>query len=138
MTVAIDGSEQVPPPEGYLLLENVSWKLYEQIRRETDDGHLQITFDSGSMEITSPSPRHERLKKLLSLFIRIIALERDIPICDLDSTTFTREDLLKGVGHNGLELSSGNSNRGREFARRSKGGWHFPFSALNIWMVSCG
>jgi len=97
MTIAIDESEQAPPPDSYLLLENVSWKLYEQFRRETDDGHLQITFDNGSMEIMSPSLRHERRKKLLSSFISVIALERDIPICDLGSTTFTREELLKGV-----------------------------------------
>lgn len=45
----------------------------------------------------SPLPTHERAKKLIGRLIEALSLERNIPISSLGSTTWKRQDLLKGL-----------------------------------------
>jgi Uma2 family endonuclease len=103
MTTTFSKVDQILPavanlPVQHLLLEDVSWSFYVRFLRETDEQqHLQITYDKGRMEIVSPSPGHERRKTILGSLIDIIALERDIQMCRLGSTTFRRKKLKKGL-----------------------------------------
>jgi Uma2 family endonuclease len=85
------------PQVQYLALHDVSWGLYEHLLEEVGDRPIRITYDNGSMEIMSPLPEHERGKKIIGGLIELIALELNIPMCRLGSTTFKRKDLGKGL-----------------------------------------
>jgi Uma2 family endonuclease len=87
------GLEQVQ----HLVLNNVSWDLYESLLEAVGDGTLRLTYDKGDLEIMSPLPIHERVKKVLGGMIEIIALELNVPMRRLGSTTFRRKKLQQGA-----------------------------------------
>ncbi len=84
-------------PEQHVVLENVSWELYELLLQELQEQRLQLTYDEGRLEIMSPLPKHERRKYLIGVMIDILALERSIPMRRLGSTTFRKRALQKGL-----------------------------------------
>lgn len=88
-----------PPPAAVemILLENVSWELYESLLREVEGQHVRITYDQGRMVLMSPLPIHDKVKKLAGRLIELATLERDIPISSFGSTTWKRQDLAKGL-----------------------------------------
>ena len=96
MTQMLTEPQTLEAPE-YLLLDGVSWDLYQKLLRETTDRRLYITYDEGRLEIMAPLPEHERIKKLIGGFIELISLEKEIPMCRLGSTTFHRKRLAKGL-----------------------------------------
>jgi Uma2 family endonuclease len=85
------------PAIEHLVLENASWELYEQLRRETEDRHLQITYDQGRLEIMSPFARHESYGNWIGRLIDLMCLERGIRIASLRSTTFKSKRKRKGL-----------------------------------------
>jgi Uma2 family endonuclease len=97
MTMAFAKPEEKTLPRVYQRLDNVDWKAYEAALQEAGDSAIRITYHEGRMEIMSPSPRHEVRKKILGAFVDLIALERNIPMRRLGSTTSKREDLLAGL-----------------------------------------
>ena len=85
------------PPEGRVILHNVSWSLYEQLLAEhVDKSSPRFVYDRGELEITVPSYEYEELNRLINDFIVVIAMEWDIEYCNAGSTTFKREDLERG------------------------------------------
>jgi Uma2 family endonuclease len=80
-----------------ILLEGISWASYEQILEEHEGSNLRFTFDQGRLEIMAPLSIHESIKKAAACVIELYALEMDIMIRPLGSTTFKRVDLLKGL-----------------------------------------
>ncbi|HEV8606469.1 MAG TPA: Uma2 family endonuclease [Tepidisphaeraceae bacterium] len=81
----------------HLVLEGVSWSLYQKLLRETRERRLYMTYDEGRLEIMAPLPEHEKTKKFIGGFIELISLERNIPMCRLGNTTFHRKKLAKGL-----------------------------------------
>lgn len=81
----------------HLLLENVSWELYEKLLSEVGDHPLRMTYDDGRLEIMSPLPEHEDVKILIHDLIRALTEEFNITVKSLGSTTFRRQDLAKGL-----------------------------------------
>ncbi len=81
----------------HVVLRDVSWALYQHLLEEVGNGPIRMTFDGGSLEIMSPLPRHELWKKRIARMIEIFALELNISMTPLGSTTFAREDLQKGL-----------------------------------------
>ena len=81
----------------HMVLDGVSWPLYEQLLSEMGNRPVRMTFDNGDLEIMSPLPKHEKWGNRLGRMIEIISLELNIPIEPLGSTTFRREDLAKGL-----------------------------------------
>jgi Uma2 family endonuclease len=61
------------------------------------DQPIRLTYDRGDVELMSPLPRHERKKSLLGQFVRILAREFHIPVMPMGSTTWSREDVDKGL-----------------------------------------
>ena len=86
-----------PIPARPVVLHGVSWATYDRLVRELAEQHVFLTYDRGSLEIMSPTPYHERYKKLLARFIETLTLELNIPIVSGGSTTFRREDLERGL-----------------------------------------
>ena len=75
MMIALE-TPDISRPDQYLYLEDISWECYEMLVNAAVERRLQITYDQGRMEITSPLPRHERVKTLLSTMIQIMATQR--------------------------------------------------------------
>jgi Uma2 family endonuclease len=84
-------------PEQRVLLEGVSWELYEGLVRASQNrGAPRFTYDRGQLEIMSPSAEHERLKETTTLLVNIVAEELRINVEAFGSTTFRRLDVGRG------------------------------------------
>ena len=85
------------PPDQRVVLDNISWELYEGILEAHRDRSLpHFTYDRGRLEIMSPSPEHEQLKDKVTLLVNVVAEELNVDVEGLGSTTFRREDLACG------------------------------------------
>ena len=83
--------------EERVTLNNISWDFYQSMRREIGDAHVRLTFDQGRLEIMSPSGFHEAIKTIIGRLIEAYADESGIVVEGLGSTTFSRDDLQKGL-----------------------------------------
>jgi Uma2 family endonuclease len=87
----------VSPPEQRIVLENITWDVYERLLAAHRDRSVpRFTYDRGRLEIMSPSAEHEELKHLVALCVEVLAEEMGINVRGLGSTTFRREDLQRG------------------------------------------
>lgn len=83
--------------EQRIVLDGISWNTYETLLDEIQNGGVRLAYDHGRLEIMSPSLPHEKYKRLLGRMIEILAEELDLPINSGGSTTFRREELLRGI-----------------------------------------
>ena len=81
----------------YVLLHGVRWSTYEALLKDLGDRHVRLTYDNGSLEIMTLSPRHEWSKKLIGRMLEAMTEELNIPIRSGGSTTFKRELQNKGL-----------------------------------------
>ena len=81
----------------HFVLEDASWGLYEKLLRDIGDRPIRVTYDDGRMEIMSPLPEHEDVKKLIARLIEMLTFLLDMPVKSLGSTTFRRKDRAKGL-----------------------------------------
>ena len=85
------------PSEQRIVLHNVSWASYLTIGQLFEDRPgLRLTYDRGTLEFMTTSPRHERYKHWLGRFLETIAEELGKPIAPFGSMTYQREDLERG------------------------------------------
>jgi Uma2 family endonuclease len=85
------------PPEQRIILRNVSWETYERLLTENiANSNPRFTYDRGVLEIMSRSAEHGELSHMLTLLVNVVAEELDIDIRGFGSTTFRREDLVRG------------------------------------------
>ena len=85
------------PPEQRVTLHNVSWETYERLLADLQDSSApRMTYDRGTLEIMSPSSEHERYNRTIAQIVEELAVEMDINIDSLGSTTFRREDIDHG------------------------------------------
>jgi Uma2 family endonuclease len=93
MAAALPSLESPPPParppgEQRIVLSGVPWDTYVALRDSVDQPGLRMTYCQGELEIMSPSPEHEEVKKILARLIEMYAVERDVPLLGYGSTTF--------------------------------------------------
>ncbi|MFI5456365.1 MAG: Uma2 family endonuclease [Isosphaerales bacterium] len=92
---------QKPPPaldgERRFLIRGVGWEGYQSLLKMVGDQPIRLTYDRGDVELMSPLLKHERKKSLLGQFVRILARELHIPVMPAGSTTWSREDMDKGL-----------------------------------------
>lgn len=74
-----------------IILSGVSWSYYERTLEELADQGVRVTFLDGMMELISPLPKHERIKKAIADLIALLTLERGIPRKSYGATTFRIE-----------------------------------------------
>jgi Uma2 family endonuclease len=86
-----------PSLERRVVLENVSWSTFQALMADLGPHRGRIAYDRGTLEIMSPSKKHERLKSLLGRFIEVFTEERDLEVQATGSVTLQREDLARGV-----------------------------------------
>src|SRR3954471_24340952 len=95
MTLAIDRSRLLD--QQHIVLDDVSWEFYERVLEEIGNRPIRVTFSDGSIEIMSPLPEHEWIKKAIASLIELMVVELNIPMSAFGSSTFRREDKQKGL-----------------------------------------
>ena len=90
-------SRAAPMPQQRFVVRQSSWQTYQTVLKAFADSPVRVTFDRGALELMSPSGPHERLKKLLDRLISAAAEELEIPLRSQGSTTFSREELNRGL-----------------------------------------
>ena len=85
------------PPGGRVTLRNVGWETYERLVEE-DPGRSapRLFYDRGELEILSPSFEHEQIAEIVALLVDRLAVELDVDVVSARSTTFRREDAVRG------------------------------------------
>jgi Uma2 family endonuclease len=67
------------------------------IRDMESDPGKRLTYEEGTLEIMSPLPIHERYRRLLGRIVEVTTEEMDVEMASFGSTTWSREDLRKGL-----------------------------------------
>jgi Uma2 family endonuclease len=88
-----------PADEQHLRLEGVTWQQYDALVALFMDQFpaLRMTYLEGSLELMTPSPEHERLKKIIARLIEAFAEELEIDLNGYGSATFRREAVARGL-----------------------------------------
>jgi Uma2 family endonuclease len=79
------------------VLHNVSWETYEALLRERGNDGPRMAYDRGELEIMSPSPKHEKLKKVVARLVEAYSEELAIDIGSTGSTTFRLQLKERGL-----------------------------------------
>lgn len=93
----------IPPPltpsdmDAVVVLRGVPFQTYEALREADDRSSLRLTFLDGTLEIMSPSARHENIGAFLARLIYAFSEERDIPLAGFGSTTFKDRARERGL-----------------------------------------
>ncbi len=86
------------PPRNQVVLRGVSWTTYQALIRDLEsEPGKRLTYDQGTLEIMVPLPPHERYKSLMGRLVEVTTEETETEIASLGSTTWSREDLQKGL-----------------------------------------
>ncbi len=85
-------------PGERIILEDVSWQLFEAILNELGEHRgSRVAYSQGTLEIMAPLPEHERAKVIIGDLVKVLLDELDRNWECLGSTTFKRKDLSAGI-----------------------------------------
>lgn len=100
------------PPDGRVLLRNVSWETYERLIAEREERPVpRFFYDRGELEILSPSAEHESIGFLTASLVGELTVEWDTDMLSVGHTTFRREDLSRGFEPDCSFYFAGNAAR---------------------------
>ncbi|MEM6501329.1 MAG: Uma2 family endonuclease [Cyanobacteria bacterium P01_C01_bin.89] len=81
-----------------VLLQGVSWSTYQGLVCDlAEKPGKRLTYDHQWLEIMTPLPEHEANKRLLGRIVEATTEELGLEIYSLGSTTWSREDLQRGL-----------------------------------------
>jgi Uma2 family endonuclease len=84
--------------EQRFILRAIDWATYDALGDLLMDRNIRMTYDGETLELMTPSPRHEHLKTLMARLIEVLPLEmEDLELLGLGSMTFKREDVERGL-----------------------------------------
>ena len=84
--------------ENRTVLSGIRWETYQDLVLDlAETPSKRLTYDQGILEIMTPLPEHEASKRLLGRLVESATEELGLEICSLGSTTWSREDLSKGL-----------------------------------------
>jgi Uma2 family endonuclease len=89
-----------PPDVGTVqrfIFRDADWALYQGVLKALDCRPVRLTYDRGRLELMTLSHRHEHSSSLLNLFVIVLTEELNMPRKSARSTTFSREDLDRGI-----------------------------------------
>lgn len=89
--------ERALVPEQRLVVHGVTWSQYVTLRDGLDIAGLRMTFCEGALELMTPSPDHERAKKVVARLLEHYAFVHDIELYGYGSTTFRKEARERGL-----------------------------------------
>jgi Uma2 family endonuclease len=79
------------------VLYDVRWQTYEALLADRGDHGPRIFYDQGTLEIMSPSRKHERLKELIGRLIEAYSEELNIEISAAGATTLKSQLRKRGL-----------------------------------------
>jgi Uma2 family endonuclease len=79
------------------VLYGVTWDAYVALRDAPENYHVRMTYDRGTLEMMSPSRRHERIAVLLELLLHVWCDESDIAMSPCRTMTLRRKDVKRGL-----------------------------------------
>ncbi len=79
------------------MLRAVDWETYRAISTALKGRHLRLTYDRGTLEFMTISPRHGNFSWLLGRLIVTLTEELGLPIRGFSDMTCDREDLERGA-----------------------------------------
>lgn len=86
------------PPGQTIILEDVSWQVFEAILNELGEHRgNRVAYSQGTLEIMAPLPEHERSKVIIGDLVKALLDELDLNWESLGSTTFKRKDKNAGI-----------------------------------------
>src|SRR5436190_40114 len=62
-----------------------------------DNPRFRLSYDQGTLQIMTLSPRHERLKSLFTPLLTVLTEELNLNLVGLGSTTFRRAEAARGL-----------------------------------------
>jgi Uma2 family endonuclease len=94
MAIALSPQEQAVQQ---VILHGVSWQTYKRLLADFAESHAaHFAYNRGVLEIRVPSAKHEEANRTMALLVEMLAVELDVSVRNLGSTTFKREDLAQG------------------------------------------
>ncbi len=86
------------PGNSTLILRNVSWGDYEALLAAVGEAPgLRISYDEGTLQIMTLSPKHESYSRLLERIIDRLSVRLGIEILSFGSSTMKRKGPKKGT-----------------------------------------
>ena len=79
-----------------VLLHEIPWELYEQLRADDANWHIRMSYDEGELELMSPSQRHGSIEIRFGLFLMELARVLGFKCKPLGNTTWKKPGLKKG------------------------------------------
>jgi Uma2 family endonuclease len=90
--------QKAPPVGAVWVLNGVSWSEYSAfLRAFAERPGFRLTYDQGTLEIMSPSLRHDRPGRFLAQLVWVLTDELDLPIVAGGSATMRRRLKKRGV-----------------------------------------
>lgn len=84
--------------EQRVLLQNVSWQLFEYLLAELGEVRAsRLAYDQGMLEIMAPLMPHESSNRLIERLIIVLVEELNLNVKSVGSMTCKREDLERGA-----------------------------------------
>ncbi|WP_204140690.1 Uma2 family endonuclease [Halomicronema sp. CCY15110] len=85
-------------PSNLMVLHGINWATYLALIHDLEaEPSKRLTYNQGTLEIMVPLPPHERYKSLMGRLVEVTTEETETEIASLGSTTWSREDLQKGL-----------------------------------------
>src|SRR4051812_5813836 len=81
----------------HFTLSGVSWDYYEHTLKEIGNRPIRVSFLDGEIEIMSPLPEHESIKRAAGRLVEALSEEIDLPCKSFGSTTFRQENKSAGT-----------------------------------------
>jgi Uma2 family endonuclease len=93
----LDAAEHLPAGTT-LVVPEVEWEDYERLLEGlAERPRLRVSYESGTVEIVSPLPEHERYARFFDDLVRAYASIYDMELEKLGQTTWKRKALRKGA-----------------------------------------
>ena len=116
---ATTSAPETRAPGQNVILHNVSWRTYECLLKDFENSSApRFTYDRGTLEIMSPLPEHEHRNDVLASLVKEIANEWGWDCVNLGSTTFKRQDTLRGFEPDSCFYFEDNAGRIRSVGRQ--------------------
>ncbi len=85
-----------PGPRENVVLHGVPWRTYVELRDLPENYYVRMNYDCGTLEIMSPSAKHEGGSRIIARLIAVWTEELNIPLRSLGQMTCRREDIERG------------------------------------------
>lgn len=86
-----------PKNQQSVLIDDVSWELYELASNEMCHGATRMVYDNGRLEIMTVGGQHEMAKTAAARVLEVLAYEYDWEVNGLGNVTLRRRDLRVGL-----------------------------------------